>query len=112
MIYSYFFLSRTNRHKERRPWEFLFIASVVFFIFELLSIFTYLGFIQIIAVDILFLSKIFEFVYSGFVLLAFISQNDLVIKNHLILISKKDRIGDEEKKQIHDDIDKKINGSK
>lgn len=92
-IYANLFLVKTNRHKERRPWDFLFVSSVLFLTFELLSLFIYFGFIQIVGVDITMVSKFFEFLYSGFVLLAFISQHDLILRNHLILISKKEEKG-------------------
>ena len=89
-LYSYMFLQKTVRHKERRPWEFLFIASVLFLVFEVISLLSFLGIFNLASVDTLFWSKIFEFLYSGFVLLAFISQHDLILNNHLILISKKE----------------------
>ena len=90
-LYSYMFLQKTVRHKERRPWEFLFVASVLFLVFELISLLSFLGILNLASVDTLFWSKIFEFLYSGFVLLAFISQHDLILNNHLILISKKEQ---------------------
>jgi hypothetical protein len=89
-MYAYLFLKKTQHHRERRPWEFLFVSSILFLILEILSIFVYFGAIRLIGVDILVISKIFEFLYSGFVLLAFISQHDLILRSHLILISKKD----------------------
>lgn len=89
-VYAYLFLTKTQEHKERRPWDFLFIASILFLLFELLSLFVYFGFIQFIGVDLPMVSKVFEFLYSGFVLLAFISQHDLILRSHLILISKKE----------------------
>ena len=96
-LYSYMFLQKTVRHKERRPWEFLFIASVLFLIFEVVSLLSFLGILNLASVDTAFWSKIFEFLYSGFVLLAFISQHDLILNNHLILISKKEANDKEDK---------------
>lgn len=89
-MYSYLFLTKTVKHKERKPWEFLFVASVLFVTFQVLSLLTYLGIINAF-IDMSFWSKIFEFLYSGFVLLAIISQHDLILNSHLILISKKDQ---------------------
>ena len=89
-LYAYLFLTKTKEHKERRPWDFLFVASLLFLIFELLSLFVYFGIIVFVGVDITMVSKIFEFLYSGFVLLAFISQHDLILRSHIILISKKE----------------------
>jgi len=88
-LYAYLFLTKTNKHRERRPWDFLFVSSLLFLIFELVSLFVYFGIIQFVGFDLLVVSKIFEFLYSGFVLLAFINQHDLILKSHLILISKK-----------------------
>ncbi len=102
MIYAYLFLVKTKRHKERRPWDFLFVASLLFLLFELVSLFSYFGVIQFVGVDMAMVNKIFEFLYSGFVLLAFISQHDLILKSHLILISKK-----EDKKTIKVQIEGK-----
>jgi small-conductance mechanosensitive channel len=89
-IYAYLFLIKTRSHRERRPWDFLFVASILFLIFELVTLFVYFGVIQFVGVDLIMVSKIFEFLYSGFVLLAFISQHDLILRSHLILISKKE----------------------
>lgn len=98
-LYSYMFLQKTVRHKERKPWEFLFVASLLFTGFEIVSLLTYLGLINLVSFDMIFWSKIFEFLYSGFVLLAFISQHDLILNNHLILISKKEDEVKETKKK-------------
>ena len=95
-VYSFLFLQKTVRHKERKPWEFLFVASVLFLGFEIVSLLSILNIINVQGIDTIFWSKIFEFLYSGFVLLAIISQHDLILKNQLILISKKD---EEEKKK-------------
>jgi len=89
-LYAYLFLLKTQHHRERRPWEFLFVASILFLTFEFLSLFLAFGVINIVGFDVTLISKIFEFLYSGFVLLAFISQHDLILRSHLILISKKE----------------------
>lgn len=88
-MYAYLFMTRTTNHKDRRPWDFLFAASIAFFIFELTALLHFLGILVVASVDIALLSKVFEFIYSGLVLLAFISQHDLILKSHLILISRK-----------------------
>lgn len=106
-MYSFMFLLKTTEHRERRPWDFLFIASVLFLIFETFSILLHFGVIALVKIDILFWGKIFEFLYSGFVLLAFVSQHDLILKNHLILISKKDE-DKNLKEQVENEIKKKI----
>ncbi len=88
-LYAYLFMKRTTSHKDRRPWDFLFASSLTFLIFELTSLAHFLGFLTIAQIDILVLNKVFEFLYSGLVLLAFITQHDLILKSHLILISRK-----------------------
>ncbi|MBR9692905.1 hypothetical protein GOV07_03140 [Candidatus Woesearchaeota archaeon] len=92
-IYANLFLIKTKSHKERRPWDFLFISSIFFLIFQLVSLFEFFGVIQFVGVDLIMVSKLFEFLYAGFVLLAFISQHDLILRSHLILISKKEDNG-------------------
>ena len=109
-VYSYQFLTKTISHKERRPWDFLFVASLLFLIFEFFSLLMFFRVIELVAIDIVIWSKIFEFLYSGFVLLAFISQNDLILKNHLILISKKDsdqKIKEEVKQELKEIAEEK-----
>jgi hypothetical protein len=88
-VYAYLFLTKTKEDRERRPWDFLFVSSILFFVFELLALLSYFNLIGLGGLDILMVSKVFEFLYSGFVLLAFISQHDLILRSHLILISKK-----------------------
>lgn len=96
-IYAYLFLTKTNEHHERRPWDFLFISSILFLTFEFLSLLAYMNII-IFSIQMSFVTKVAEFLYSGFVLLAFVSQHDLILRSHLILISKKE---DKDKIDIH-----------
>ncbi|MBR9703554.1 hypothetical protein GOV10_05930 [Candidatus Woesearchaeota archaeon] len=105
-FYSYQFLTKTVKHRERRPWDFLFVASILFLFFEIISLFVFLGLIEIVKLDLLFWSKVSEFLYSGFVLLAFISQHDLIINNHLILISKKDDMQKKVVENVQKELDK------
>ena len=100
------FLIKTMHHSERKPWEFLFVASIAFMLFQLTTLLAYLGIIEFVKIDILLWGYIFGFIYAGLVLLAFISQHDLILKNHLILISKKDdrekRVEAKVKKEVED----------
>ncbi len=90
-VYAYMFLAKTKKHRERRPWDFLFVSSVLFFLFEVISLLVYFGVgASVVTINMVIVSKIFEFLYSGFVLLAFISQHDLILRSHLILISRKE----------------------
>jgi|GEM_PF-3204013 len=89
--YSYLFLKKTERQRERLPWDFLFVSSIFFSVFQFFSLIMFFGWLSMGGIDILMLSKIFEFLYSGLVLLAFVSQHDLILKSHLILITKKEK---------------------
>lgn len=99
MAYAYLFTIRTHKHKDRKPWDFLFAASIMFLVFEILSMLEYFSIIQFVAVDLILVSKIFEFIYSGLVLLAIVSQHDLILKHHMILISRRDQDGLEEQEE-------------
>lgn len=103
LVYAYLFLNQTNEHKDRRPWDFLFIASLLYLVFQIFNIMFLSGVTTILSdsVDLDMVRNLFAFLYSGSVLLAFISQHDLILKNQLILISKKDKkLPDEKKKPV------------
>lgn len=104
MVYAYLFLQQTNEHRDRRPWDFLFVASVLYLVFQILNVLFLSGFdtFQNISVDTI--RDLFAFLYSGSVLLAFISQHDLILRGQLILISKKD----EPQKTAEKDVEVKI----
>ncbi len=91
-IYAWMFLNKTNEHKDRRPWDFLFVASIFYLISQLFSVFFVSGVTSLLgnAVDMNLIRNIFSFLYSGCVLLAFVSQHDLILRSELILISKKE----------------------
>jgi len=100
MVYAYLFLKKTNEHHDRRPWDFLFVASFLYFIFQIFNI-AYISGITFIlgnTLNINMISNLFAFLYSGSVLLAFVSQHDLILKSELILISKKDEQKESEAK--------------
>lgn len=90
-VYAWLFLKKTNKHKDRRPWDFLFLASFLYLVFQIFNILVLSG-VQIISetVNLYLVGNAMAFLYSGCVLLSFISQHDLILKSHLILISKKD----------------------
>jgi hypothetical protein len=93
LIYAYLFLKQTNEHRDRRPWDFLFVASLLYLIFQLFNIMYLSGVTTMMSdqVDVDLVRNIFAFLYSGSVLLAFVSQHDLILKSQLILISKRDK---------------------
>lgn len=90
--YAWLFLKKTNEHRDRRPWDFLFVASILYLIFAIFNIFYNNGLITLLgsSFNIELTRNIFSFMYSGCVLLAFISQHDLILRSELILISKKE----------------------
>jgi hypothetical protein len=96
LIYAYLFLKHTNEHKDRRPWDFLFVASLLYLLFQVFNIMFLSGVTTILSdsIDMDLMRNLFAFLYSGSVLLAFVSQHDLILKNQLILISKKDKPGE------------------
>ncbi len=107
MIYAYLFLKKTNEHRDRRPWDFLFIASVVYLVYQIFAVLYLGGITTLSTIDLTFVSSLMAFLYSGCVLLAFISQHDLILRSQIILISKKDP-----KNKVREEIDIKIGGKK
>jgi hypothetical protein len=96
------FLNKTKRHKDRRPWDYLFLASVIYLAYTL-----FLMMLEIYKVHELFgtlgvyeLSIFFQFMYTGLILLAFISQTDLIFNNEVIIIMKKEKEGQKERREI------------
>ncbi len=91
-VYSWLFLKKTNEHRDRRPWDFLFVSSILYLVFQLFNIFYGNGLTSLLGstFSVELIRNIFSFLYSGCVLLAFISQHDLILRSELILISKKD----------------------
>ena len=109
MAYAYLFLQKTNEHKDRRPWDFLFVASFLYLIFQIFNTLYVSGVTMVLSnmVDIDMVRNIFAFLYSGCVLLAFISQHDLILRSQLILISKKDSVS-RPRKEAQKDVEFKI----
>jgi hypothetical protein len=110
MIYAYLFLRQTNVHKDRRPWDFLFFASFLYFVFQVFNVLFLSGVTSILGdtIDIDIVRNLFAFLFSGSVLLAFVSQHDLILKSQLILISKKDKF----KPVVKEELDITIGGGK
>jgi len=89
LVYAYLFLHKTQEHRDRRPWDFLFLASFFYLLSQVFAVLLISGLvIQGIRLDMI--SSALAFMYSGCVLLAFVSQHDLILRSQLILISKKD----------------------
>lgn len=106
VIYAILFLHKTKSHKERRPWDYLVIASIIYLGYTLLSmLFSIYGINTILSFHVNELSTFFQFVYTGLILLSFISQTDLIFKNQLIIITR--RLSPKEKDHIDVKIIKK-----
>ncbi len=91
LFYAFLFLKKTKKHKDRRPWDFLFLASFIFLLSRLFSVLVASGVTMISQVSLGLVTSMTSFLYSGAVLLAFISQHDLILRSQLILISKRDK---------------------
>ena len=111
VIYAFLFIRKTTSHKERRPWDYLIIASVTYLLYTILAmLFSIYGIRTIFQFNVSELSMFFQFVYTGLILLAFISQTDLIFKNEIIIITRK--IDPDEKKEIDITITEKEKGKK
>ncbi|MBU0667317.1 MAG: hypothetical protein KKB65_07625 [Nanoarchaeota archaeon] len=87
--YAYVFLTRTKSYPDRKPWDFLFIAAIVFLISALFAILNLYKLEQFFGMDIITIRIIFETAYAALVLLAFITQSQMILHSDLIIISKK-----------------------
>ena len=45
VIYAFLFLKKTKSHRERRPWDYLIVASIIYLLFTFLSILITIGMI-------------------------------------------------------------------
>ena len=90
VIYAMLFLKQTRSHRERRPWDYLVVASVIYLLYTLFTMLIQnYGEQMVFNLSLDELSIFFQFIYSGLVLLAFISQTDLLFKNEIIIITRR-----------------------
>jgi len=107
VVYAFLFLKKTKSHKERRPWDYLVFASVLYLIYTLLlMLMTIYKITLLLNLSLLELSMFFQFLYTGFILLAFISQTDLIFKNEIIIITRK--LEPKEKAELSAKIEKDV----
>jgi amino acid transporter len=108
VIYALLFLKKTKSHKERRPWDYLFVASIIYLGYTLLTTLITYDVGDIGHIDLEALNIFFQFLYTGLILLAFISQTDLIFRNEIIIITRKLEPGqkDKLKEKIEEDIEK------
>ncbi|MBN1792307.1 hypothetical protein JW826_01340 [Candidatus Woesearchaeota archaeon] len=102
VVYAFLFLNKTKSHIDRRPWDYLFLSSIIYLLYTM-----FLMMLEIYGVKILFgtihvyeLSVFFQFIYTGLILLSFISQTDLIVNNELIVIVKKQSGKDDVKRMV------------
>ena len=96
VIYAFLFLKHTKSHKERRPWDYLVVASIIYLAYTLVAmLLSIYGVQSMLTMRLGELSMFFQFVYTGLILLAFICQTDLIFKNEIIIITRK--IGSKDK---------------
>ncbi len=89
MFYAYFFLTRTEKYEERRPWVFLFIGSMFLFVSQVitaLQMFRGLVFDTILVTSLL---KFVEFGFLTFFLFCFLYQHHMLRKRGVILLEEK-----------------------
>ena len=99
VIYAFLFLKKTKSHRERRPWDYLIIASIIYLAYTfLVMLFTIYEVKTIFNLNVNDISVFFQFLYTGLILLAFISQTDLIFKNEIIIITR--RIDPKDKKSL------------
>src|SRR4030042_1195594 len=90
VIFAMLFLKQTRSHRERRPWDYLVVASVIYLLYTLFTMLIQnYGEQMVFNLSLDELSIFFQFIYSGLVLLAFISQTDLIFKNEIIIITRR-----------------------
>ena len=90
VVYAFLFLKKTRSHYERRPWDYLFMASIIYLTYTLAIMLLTLYNVQVILnLRLDELNVFFQFLYTGLILLAFISQTDLIFKNEIIVITRK-----------------------
>ena len=99
VVYAVLFLKKTKSHKERRPWDYLVVASIIYLAYTLLAMLLAIYNVRtILRVNVSELNVFFQFLYTGLILLAFISQTDLIFKNEIIIITRK--LSPTEKKRL------------
>ncbi|MBN2053177.1 hypothetical protein JW756_06760 [Candidatus Woesearchaeota archaeon] len=107
VVYAFLFLKKTKSHRERRPWDYLVFASVLYLVYTLLlMLMTIYNITLVLNLSLLELSMFFQFLYTGLILLAFISQTDLIFKNEIIIITRK--LEPEAKNKLGEKIEKDL----
>lgn len=108
-VYAISFLRKTNERPtiERRPWILLVIGAFFFLLSQILSILTFYGITKLIGLQIITLKTICEFCYGGLVLLAFITQSQLISMKDVLIIMRRLKSKKKEK-ELEKNIDKEM----
>jgi hypothetical protein len=86
ILIAYSFFQRTKPHNSRTPWIILFIAVIMFFIFE----FSNAAFPNLNPIPEL--RDFFKTLFVAFILYVFVYENYLITHSNSIVIEKKDNI--------------------
>ncbi len=84
MVFALSFLRKTKNVKDRRPWVFLLIAVIIFFLMQFVNILGLAGFFQMDAYR-----SYFDSMFLAIILFTFVFQYNLILNSELILISRK-----------------------
>jgi hypothetical protein len=88
MVYAYFFMNRSVEAVERRPWEYLYIATMFLFVWTLLGVLQAQKPGEFGTTFFINLKKLFELAFLGSFLFSFISQHHLLVKRRILLITE------------------------
>ncbi|MEK6964204.1 MAG: hypothetical protein AABX70_07285 [Nanoarchaeota archaeon] len=89
--YAWKFLRQTIQHKDRRPWDLLFLAALFYFIHHILSLFDLYGTLTLFNQDINYYEMATEFIFSGLILYTIITQQNLILHKAKLIIRRKRR---------------------
>ncbi len=88
MTYAYIFLRRSEKYEERRPWMYLFVAAMFWFIFKVLAILELFKGGIYSREFITNASRIVEFGFLVIFLFSFIYQHHLLKEENILVIQK------------------------
>ncbi|MFH1401174.1 MAG: hypothetical protein ABIH41_06680 [Nanoarchaeota archaeon] len=84
LIFAYLFNKKSHSHEHRRPWEFLILAMIVWFVQETMVFIKVLNGYEVPGLRSLLLT-----LFAGLLLLSFTTQHHLIHHNHTIQIHKR-----------------------
>ncbi|MFC2134400.1 hypothetical protein ACFLTH_07260 [Bacteroidota bacterium] len=89
VIYAFIFLNRTKKYPDRRPWELLFIGAIFFLVSQCLSLISIVSEPTFFGIQARTVKIILEFAYATLILMAFITQSQMILLSDMILITRK-----------------------